>query len=166
MTTRTLASLAASMLFPLLACAQGTGQGEPQGGDRPSERIENLRKVRLVEILELKEDQSVRFLARMNEHDAARRNLMKERGDALDRLERLIRNKADDGEYEKAFADVAAVDDKIAAERRSFFAGLSDILTPTQRAKMLIFERRFERELREAMREAQRRRREQSQQPQ
>jgi len=166
MTNRTLVSLAASLLFPLLAFGQGTGQGEPQGGDRPSERIDNLRKVRLVELLELKEDQSVRFLARLNEHDAARRNLMKERGDALDRLERLIRNKAEDGEYEKAFADVAAVDDKIAAERKSFFTGLSDILTPTQRAKMLIFERRFERELREAMREAQRRRREQSQPPQ
>ena len=166
MTHRPLAVLAALVLFPLLAHAQGTGQGEPQGTDRPSERIENLRKVRLVEILELKEDQSVRFLARMNEHDAARRNLMKDRGDALDRLERLIRNKAEDGEYAKAFADVAAVDDRIAAERKSFFSGLSDILTPTQRAKMLIFERRFERELREAMREAQRRRKEQSQQSQ
>ena len=166
MTNRIPASLAAFVLIPLLAAAQGTGQGEPQGSDRPSERIENLRKVRLVEILELKEDQAVRFLARMNEHDAARRSLVKERGDALDRLERLIRNKADDNEYEKAFADVAAVDDKIAAERKGFFAGLSDILTPTQRAKMLIFERRFERELRDAMREAQRRRREQSQQPQ
>jgi len=166
MINRTLVSLAVLVLLPLCARAQGSGQGEPQGSDRPSERIENLRKVRLVEVLELKEDQSVRFLARMNEHDAARRSLMKDRGDALDRLERLIRNKADDAEYEKAFADVAAVDDKIAAERKSFFSGLSDILTPTQRAKMLIFERRFEKELREAMREAQRRRREQSQQAQ
>ena len=69
---------------------------------------------------------------------------MKERGDALDRLERLIRNKAEDSEFEKAFADVAAVDDKVTTERKSFFAGLSDILSPTQRAKMLIFERRFE----------------------
>jgi len=166
MTNRTLAAFAACVLFPLLASAQGTGQSEPQGGDRPSDRIENLRKVRLVEILELKEDQSVRFLARMNEHDAARRNLIKERGDALDRLERLIRNKADDSEYEKAFADVAAVDDRISAERKGFFSGLADILTPTQRAKMLIFERRFERELREAMREAQRRRADQMHQPQ
>ncbi|HUI11557.1 MAG TPA: hypothetical protein VL221_14585 [Bacteroidota bacterium] len=166
MTNRSLVSLAAIVCVPLLAVAQGTGQGDQQGADRPSERIENLRKVRLVEILELKEDQSVRFLARMNEHDAARRDLMKQRGDALDRLERLIRNKAEDSEYEKAFADVAAIDDRIAAERKGFFSGLSDILTPTQRAKMLIFERRFERELREAMREAQKRRREQSQQPQ
>jgi len=154
-------SLAGLLLLPLMLSAQTGRPGDPQGSDRPFDRIENLRKVRLVEVLELKEDQSVRFLARMNDHDKARRDLMKERGEALDRLERLIRNKADDSEFEKAFADVAAVDDRVTAERKSFFSGLSDILTPTQRAKMLIFERRFEKELREAMREAQRRRKEQ-----
>ena len=153
--------IAFSILFPVMVFSQGGSQGEPQGPDRPSDRIENLRKVRLVEILDLKEDQSVRFLARMNEHDNARRALMKERGEALDRLERLVRNKADDGEFEKGFADVAAVDEKLVTERRGFFGGLSDILSPTQRAKMLIFERRFEKELREAMREAQQRRKDQ-----
>ena len=156
--------LACVLLFPSMLFAQSGHPGDTQGGDRPYERIENLRKVRLVEILELKEDQSVRFLARMNEHDNARRAIMKERGEALYKLERLIRNKSDDSEYEKAFADVSAVDDKLTTERRSYIAGLSDILTPTQRAKMLIFERRFEKELREAMREAQRRRKEQESQ--
>ena len=160
-----LGRLACVLLLPSMLFAQSGRQGDAQGGgDRPYERIENLRKVRLVEILELKEDQSVRFLARMNEHDNARRAIMKERGEALDKLERLIRNKADDSEYEKAFAEVAAVDDRLTTERRSFSAGLSDILNPTQRAKMLIFERRFEKELREAMREAQRRRKEQESQ--
>lgn len=156
--------LACLLLLPSILFAQSGRQGDAQGTDRPYERIESLRKVRLVEILELKEDQSVRFLARMNEHDNNRRTMIKERGEALDRLERLIRNKADDSEYEKAFADVAAVDDRLTTERRSFFTGLSDILTPTQRAKMLIFERRFEKELREAMREAQRRRKDQESQ--
>ncbi len=154
-------ALGCILLFPPFLAAQTVHPGDVQGTERPSDRIESLRKVRLVEVLELKEDQSVRFLARMNEHDIARRALMKERGDALDRLERLVRNKADDGEFEKGFAEVAAVDDKLVTERRGFFAGLSDLLSPTQRAKMLIFERRFEKELREAMREAQQRRRDQ-----
>jgi len=157
--------LACMLLLPPVLFAQPGRAGDAQGGgDRPFDRIESLRKVRLVEILELKEDQSVRFLARLNEHDNARRALMKDRGEALDRLERLIRNKADDAEYQKAFAEVASIDDSLMMERKTFFAGLSDILTPTQRAKMLIFERRFERELRDAMREAQRRRKEQESQ--
>jgi hypothetical protein len=43
-------------------------------------------------------------------------------------------------------------------ERTKFFNGLSDILTITQRAKLLLFERKFERELRDAVRETQHRR--------
>jgi len=146
------------LLLPLLLFAQeGRPEGLPQD-DRAFDRIANLRKVRLLEILELKEEQSVRFIARLNEHEKTRQDLMKQRGEALDRLDRLIRNKSEDKEYEKAFADVTAVDDKLVADRRAFFSGLSDILTQEQRAKMLIFERRFERELREAMREAQKQR--------
>jgi hypothetical protein len=95
----------------------------------------------------------------MNEHELARRDLVKEKGDALDRLERLVRNKAEDKEFDQAFADVLSIDDRLIAEQRKFFAGLTDILTAQQRGKYLLFERRFEKELREAMREAQRRRR-------
>ena len=130
----------------------------PVPGDRPHERIEQWKKVRLIEILDLKEDQSVRFFARLKEHDASRRELMKEKGEALDRLDRLVRNKASDADLEKAFPDVMAVDDRMREEQRKYFAGLADLLTPEQRAKLLLFERQFEKELREAMREAQRKR--------
>lgn len=152
--------LACFVILPAILFAQEGPPSAPPPDDRALDRIANLRKVRLIEILDLKEEQSVRFLARLNEHEKNRRELMKERGDALDRVDRLIRNKADDKDFEKAFADVSAVDDKMVADRREFFAGLSDILSQEQRAKMLIFERRFEKELREAMREAQKQRKE------
>jgi hypothetical protein len=125
---------------------------------RPFERIEQWKKVRLIEMLDLKEEQSVRFLARLNEHEGNRRDLMKEKGEALDRIERLVRNHADEKEFEKVFPEVAVVDDKIAEEGKRFFANLSDILSAEQRGKFMLFERHFERELREAMREVQRRR--------
>lgn len=144
------------LALPASLVAQPPGR---PGDQRPFERIEQLRKVRLIEMLELNEDQSIRYFARMNEHDLARRDLMKEKGDALDRIERLVRNKAEEKEFEQAFEDVTSIEDRLIADQRKFFAGLSDILTPQQRGKMILFERRFEKELREAMREAQRRRR-------
>jgi hypothetical protein len=147
------------LLAPLSLWAQGGPPGDRPPDQRPFERIEHLRKVRLIEMLELKEEESVRLMARITEHENAARELMKERGEALDRVERLVRNKAEGKEYEKAFAEVTAADDKVIAEKRRFFAGLADILTPEQRGKMLLFERRFEKELREAMRDAQQRRR-------
>ena len=122
--------IAGLLLAPLSLRAQGGPPGDRPPEGRPFERIEQLRKVRLIEMLELKEEESVRLMARMTEHESAARELMKERGEALDRVERLVRNKAEAKEYEKAFADVASADDKVIAEKRKFFAGLADILTP------------------------------------
>ncbi|MBP1655336.1 MAG: hypothetical protein H6Q28_1892, partial [Bacteroidetes bacterium] len=66
---------------------------QPLGGPpgRASERIEQWKKIRLIEMLDMKEDVSVRFFARMNDHEKAKRDLFKERDATLDRLERLIR---------------------------------------------------------------------------
>ena len=147
------------LLLPAAVMGQPGRPDERPGDQRPFERIEQLRKVRLIEILDLKEEQSVRLFARMKEHESLRRDLMREKGDALDKVERLIRNKSEDKEFEKAFEEVRVIEDKLIDSQRTFFAGLSDILSEVQRGKMLIFERRFEKELREAMRDAQRRRR-------
>jgi Spy/CpxP family protein refolding chaperone len=130
----------------------------PPLDQRPMERIERLKKVRLIEMLDLKEDQSVRLFARMNEHDKARRELKRQKGEVLDRIERLVRNHAEDPEFDKEYPAVRSIDAKLVEENWNFFESLKDILTPEQRGKFLLFERHFEVELREAMREAVRQR--------
>jgi hypothetical protein len=147
--------LAALIFASSLALAQPPDRSPDQ---RPFERVEQWKKVRLIEMLSLSEDQSVRFFARLNEHDNTRRSLIKEKGEALDRIERLVRNKAEGPEYEKVIPDIMAADAKIHDEQKRFFGSLGDILSSEQRAKLLLFERHFERELREAMRETQKRR--------
>lgn len=136
----------------------GIAQPSQLDDRRPFERIEHFKKVRLIEILDMKEEQSVRFFARLNEHENAKRDLMKEKMEILDRIDRLVRNNAEEKEFAKEFADVAAVNERIFQEDGKFFDSLSDILSAEQRGKYLLFERHFERELREAMRDVQRRR--------
>ncbi len=141
----------------LFLCCTGLAAAQPSmppPDQRPLERIERLRKVRLIEMLDLKEDQSVRFFARMNDHEKVRRDLKRQKGEVLDRIERLVRNHADDQEFEKEYPEVRTIDNKVAEENWNFFDSLKDILTPEQRGKYLLFERHFEVELREAMREA------------
>jgi Spy/CpxP family protein refolding chaperone len=150
------------LAIALFLCCAGVAAAQPAmppPDQRPMERIERLRKVRLIEMLDLKEDQSVRFFARMNEHDKARRELKRQKGEVLDRIERLVRNHSDDAEFEKEYPTVRSIDAKLAEENWNFFDSLKDILTPEQRGKFLLFERHFEVELREAMREAVRMRR-------
>jgi Spy/CpxP family protein refolding chaperone len=150
-------TLVGLVLLPVIASAQPPGPG--WGQDRPSfERIQQLMKIRMVETLDLKEEQSVRFITRFNEYEKRRRELMKLKGESLDRIEKLVKDSGDEREVEKAFPDALAIDMRMTEERTKFFNGLSDILTITQRAKLLLFERKFERELRDAVRETQRRR--------
>jgi len=134
------------------------GQSPQPDDRRPLERIEHFKQVRLIEMLDLKEDQSVRFFARLNEHDKTKRDLIKEKMDDLDKIERLVRNHAEAKEYESLFPQVMAVNEKIVQEDQKIFNSLTDILSVEQQAKYLLFERQFERELREAMRDIQHRR--------
>ena len=147
------------LLFPMVMTLS-TVRAQPfEREGPPFERIERFKKVRLIEMLDMKEEQSVRFLARLNEHDSAKRELVKAKMDLLDKIERLVRNHADEKEFEKLFPDVTAANRMILEEDEKFSASLSDILTTEQRGKYLLFERHFEQELREAMKEVQKRRR-------
>src|SRR5512135_472394 len=98
------------LLLPLAAFAQPPG---PPAGPRPFERIEQWKKLRLNEVLDMKEKQSARFFARLNEHETQRRELHREKGEVLDRLDRLVRNRAETSELDKVIPEVLAVDDKI-----------------------------------------------------
>lgn len=109
-------------------------------------------------MLDLKEDQSVRFFARLNDHEKTKRGLIQQKMDDLDKIERLVRNHAEAKEFESLFPEVMATNQKIVQEDEKFFNSLTDILSVEQQAKYLLFERQFERELREAMRDIQHRR--------
>jgi len=135
---------------------QLSAQPGPEPHRRPYERIERWKKVRMIEFLDLSEEQSARFFARLNEHEKELRALQAERTEALDRLERLVRNRAPEGEYPEAFSAVLDIQEKIGAQERSFFQGLDDLLSVEQRAKFLLFQRQFERQLRDAFREMRR----------
>ena len=144
----------------LLSLAAAGAMAQPGKGPegRPFERIEQWKKIRLGEVLELKEEQSVRFFARLNEHETNKKEIYTERGEILDRIERLVRNHGDEKEIEKEMENASIADGKMRDEGKRFMGSLGDILRVEQRAKLLLFERRFEKELREAMREAQKRR--------
>jgi len=127
-------------------------------GSKAVERVEQLRKVRMIEILDLTEDQSVRFFARLHEHEKTRNGVTAERTSLLDRMERLVRNKVDPGQYRQPFAEMLSIDDRLFREEQRFFDGLSDVLSEEQRAKLLLFERQFQKELMDALIQIQKRR--------
>jgi len=70
-----------------------SGDGR-DGVERPrSERLEKFRKMRLIEVLGLREEESVRFFCKTNGHEEKVRDLMKSRNLILDDIEKTISEK-------------------------------------------------------------------------
>ena len=112
----------------------------------------------MIEMLDLTEEQSVRFFARLHEFEKKTEALQNEKDAALDKIERLVRNRADSSEFTEVFPQILAVSQTLVDQEKEFFDGLPEILTVEQRGKYLLFDRQFQRELRESLNEIQRRR--------
>jgi len=83
-------------MMPLIMVAQ---EDEPPHPAR--QRIEELRKVKMLEALHLNEDQSVRLLAREKEFRQSQKQLNDRRHESILRLKTLVDKKAGDDELMK-----------------------------------------------------------------
>lgn len=131
-------------------------QREPALGERAMERLESLKKVRMIEALALDEETGVKLVNRYTRHRESMKNLEKERSAVVDDVAKLAERNASDAEYQKAFARLADAERNAVAERAAFIAGLKDLLTQKQVAAYIVFERDFVRDIRDIMRENQR----------
>jgi len=124
------------------------------------ERLEKYKKMRLIEVLDLKEEEAVRFMAKYNTHENTVRDLMKERMDLVDQLEKALKEKGGDKDFQKLFGQFDENEQKMFNERKRFHNEIRSSLTAEQAAKFLVFDRNFNRELRGAMEDMHRERHE------
>lgn len=137
------------MVFVLVG---GTIYGQGRGNKNPKAQLERLEKIRLMEVLEMSEEVSVRFFARhkelkekqkaITEHVDSLINTMKEN------LEKEKGNKEKSQQLTKKFIeDIQKAQEQIIRIRQNYITSLSDILTSEQIAKLLIFEIEFRQEM-------------------
>jgi len=131
------------------------GAGQPWGG---FDRIESYKKVRMLEVLKLGEDQSVKFVSRYNKHQDTMHGVEKERNELVDKLDEQARSDAQDADYDQTFSSLLDLDKKISGERLHFLDEIKEVLSHKQIAEYIVFERNFAKELRQAIREVQRER--------
>ncbi len=116
-------------------------------------KIEQLEKVKLIEALNLSEDQSVRFFARRNEHrkeieklEMRSEELIKQMEDRLD--ETTDKNLSEQKKLLNEFLDIRI---QIENKRKQFILSLNDILSQEQITKLVVFEKRFRDEIRKIL---------------
>ena len=131
------------------------GPGQPWGG---FDRIESYKKVRMLEVLKLGEDQSVKFVSRYNKHQDTMHGFEKERNELVDKLDEQAQSDAKDADYDQTFNGLLDLDKKISGERFQFLGEIKEVLSHKQIAEYIVFERNFAKELRQAIRDVQRER--------
>jgi hypothetical protein len=118
-----------------------------------AERIEQYKKIQLLEKLKLSEELSIRFFGRYNKHMDAMREIAKERNSAIDKLQQLAKNDATDKEIDLSLKELNNVEAKLAEERARFLDELKEIFSRKQIASFIVFERNFNQNMRELMRD-------------
>lgn len=155
-----------AILLPLLLLQVAFAQPFPPerpGPHRPpgerTRRLEHFKKIRLMEVLHLDEQESIRFFSRYDKFEEELRKLERERSRIIDDLDSLAKHEEKAEAYQKDFDDLIALGPRLADVRMRFYKDIRAILTPRQVAELIVFERDFGRELREIIQDVQRERR-------
>ncbi|MFC2083978.1 hypothetical protein ACFLS9_02885 [Bacteroidota bacterium] len=114
-------------------------------------KLEELEKIKIIEILDMDEETTLRFFSRRETHLEQQKKLIEERNDEIEQLEDKIRAEEFEEEFYKEKIEIILdFEQKAFAARKEFLTSLSDILTTEQIAKLIVFEIKFKREVREA----------------
>lgn len=128
------------------------------GRERPHmrnmEKILQLEKVKLLEVLTLDEETSVKFFLRLKEH----REKMRENMEQLDKLTDDLRKRLEDEnldvndpQFKKYNDELVNIENNGKKIRVDFIKSVSEILTPIQISKFLVFERAFRNEMQDLL---------------
>jgi hypothetical protein len=118
-----------------------------------AERIEQFKKVRLMEVLKMDEETTIRFFARYNKFEETLRAIQKDHNELIDQLQMLSKSNANNSDIERAIKDIGMSEEKIVETRSKFLEELKDVISIKQVAEYVVFERNFNKNLREIMRD-------------
>ena len=118
-----------------------------------AERIVQYKKMRLMEVVQMNEETSIRFFSRYSKREENIRTIGKERNELIDQLQKLIKSKSTDAKMENVIKDIGMCEEKVFEERTKFIEELRDVLSVKQLSQFIVFERNFNKNLRELMRD-------------
>lgn len=131
-------------------------EGPPPRGERPPpegiERLERIRFERMQRALDLTDGEVAALRSRMEEHRGEMRETMVEQREAMERLHAALRaDPVDQGEVARAMEAVERHRKAMRTLRDRHREAVGRDLSPEKRAKLMLFNERFDRRLRELM---------------
>ena len=121
-------------------------------GHHVPDKILQLEKIKLIEILEMDEETTLKFFSRRSEFEREMDGIHKAINEKLDEMEQMVNSdNVRDEELKAAIEELNLKHQKLDENKKDFINSLDDILSYEQIAKMILFERRFKEELRRAI---------------
>ena len=122
-----------------------------QDGEKMREKIEQLKRTKLVEILELNENAAEKFFARYNQYESKVNQAFKDAKDAVQELNARVDHKAPASEISQQSEIVLQKQNALHAAVEEKLKGMKPLLTEEQYAKFIVFENKFTQTLREIL---------------
>lgn len=108
-------------------------------------QLEKFRLSKLLELLELGEDQRERFLPLFAESRDELGRTTREKAFTVRKLGKLLkRKKSSESEIQELIDEISALERQIISQRKTFMAGCHEILNSVQLGKLIVFQDRFE----------------------
>jgi len=137
-------------LIPILFFSNLNAQEFRRKDRQGMHRVEQLERLKLIETVNITEEQAIRFFARRNEHRKEIESIEKKIDESMEEIDKILKSgEIKESTLKKLNEEILTNREKIEAKRKQFILSLNDILTTEQISKLLLFERRFREEIRD-----------------
>ena len=113
-------------------------------------KFEELEKIKLIEVLQMDEETTLRFFARQSEHKKQQDEIQDKIRTNTDNIEALLKSEktVSNEELKSKIDEINELQLQLEKNRIEFINSLPDILSYEQIAQLIIFEKRFRNEVR------------------
>jgi hypothetical protein len=146
------------LLSVLLFTGAVTAWGQGFGGPSPQERREKLQDLavwKMLEVLDLSQERTDRFLPALREMQKQEAQLQEQRMRLLQELERRMTQGGSEKEVREVIQQLRMLGKQGEAVRERFFNQAESILSVQQLGRLVLFQDRFEKRMREMMKQMQ-----------
>jgi len=127
-------------------------QGAIQPNKDTRDMIEDLRIVRLTKELNLTDQQLAKFLPKMREMEAARREFHQKQVGLIKDMDDLLGRGASEKDLQTKLSEFEKQENDFQSKERESRKALTNQLSVEQQARYVVFQEKFEREMRELIR--------------
>ena len=141
-------------LFSIFTLVSAQHRGPSIGGGPDHKDVDMIKKWKLIEFLDISENQSDKFFTRINSFEKEMKAIRKKEKDLRESIHELMdENKLNQKKVKKLMDDFFDFEKEKLNLRREHHSDMDDILSPKQMVKYMVFEHHFKKRIKEHLKD-------------